>query len=396
MTARLAPILATLILLCPLTATAQDAEQQVKIDLLVRVPANTTGKVFISGSIEPLGLWKPDGLPLERVDDNTHRATLSLKKGTGLEFKVTRGTWETVERGEKGEDIANRFLTADADKTVTITVANWSTAAAATPRAERKSTATGDIRLHDAVHSKLLDNNRRVWVWLPPSYKNDPEMRYPVLYMHDGQNVFDVATSFAGEWRADETATKLIAEKRINPLIIVAVENNARRMEEYTASLGKPARGDLYARFLLEELKPFIDKTYRTLPAREHTAVAGSSLGGLISLYIAAKYPDHVGLAAVISPALWWDDKRLLTDLSADTNWIRGTRFWLDMGTKEGTDPDFHLRNSRDLAKRFRADPTLREGIDYAYHEIENAPHNESAWSARFDQVLEFLFATSR
>ena len=162
MTARLVPILAALIFLYSLTATAQDAEQ-VKIDLLVRVPANTTGKVFISGSIEPLGLWKPDGLALERTDATTHRTTLSLKKGTRFEFKVTRGTWETVERGDKGEDIANRLLTADAGKTVTITVANWSTASA-TPRAERKSTATGDIRLHDAVHSKLLDNDRRVWV----------------------------------------------------------------------------------------------------------------------------------------------------------------------------------------------------------------------------------------
>jgi predicted alpha/beta superfamily hydrolase len=390
MTAWLASILVPLILLCSFAASAQDAEH-VKIDLIVRVPAATTGKVFVSGSIEPLGLWKPDGLALDRTDAATHRSTLLLKKGTRFEFKVTRGTWETVERGEKGEDIENRLCVADADKTVSITVANWSTAAA-TPRAERKSTQTGDIRLHDAVHSKLLDNDRRVWVWLPPTYEKETDARYPVLYMHDGQNVFDNATSFAGEWRADETAMKLIQEERIKPLIIVAIENNAHRMEEYTAAPTKPGRGDLYARFLLEELKPLIDKTYRSLPDRAHTAVAGSSLGGLISLYIAAKYPDHVGLAAVISPALWWDDKRLLTDLSTETNWMHGTKFWLDMGTKEGTDPDFHLRNSRDLAKRFRADPTLREGRDFTYHEIEDAPHNESAWSARFDQVLEFLF----
>jgi predicted alpha/beta superfamily hydrolase len=241
--------------------------------------------------------------------------------------------------------------------------------------------------VHENFHSKLLDNTRRIWVWLPPSYRKDTDARYPVLYMHDGQNVFDDATSFAGEWRSDETAATLIESKRIVPIIIVAIENNAQRMDEYTHTRS----GGRYARFLLDELKPFIDKTYRTRSGREHTALAGSSLGGLISLYIASKYPDRVGMAGVISPALWWDERRLLADVAKDTAWTRRARIWLDVGTKEGADAERYLRHTRELAGLLRT-AGMQEGQDFVYREIADAPHNEAAWAARFDRVLDFFF----
>src|SRR5262249_44323272 len=151
-------------------------------------------------------------------------------------------------------------------------------------------------------HSKILNNDRRLIVWLPPGY-NTRQQRYPVLYMHDGQNLFDDATSFLGEWHADETATMLIEQKRIEPIIIVGVENTGTsRLDEYTPTEGEDrtgattrragGRGELYAQFLIQEVKPFIDANYRTLPDREHTAVAGSSLGGLISLYLGYQHGD--------------------------------------------------------------------------------------------------------
>ena len=171
--------------------------------------------------------------------------------------------------------------------------------------------------------SKILGNERSILVWLPPQYQTDSAARYPVLYLHDGQNCFDAATSFAGEWRADETAGELIAAGKIAPIIMVAVANagsaesmNTRRTRD--ASQDHGGKGELYAKFLIEELKPFIDSNYRTLSDRAHTAVAGSSLGGLISLYMGYKHGDVFSMCGVISPSLWWDDCSLLKEIQAE------------------------------------------------------------------------------
>src|SRR4030095_6468982 len=139
-----------------------------------------------------------------------------------------------------------------------------------------KHTRSGDIREHDKFASKNLGNERRLLVWLAPGYETSAPQRYDVLYMHDGQNVFDDWTSFAGEWGADETAKTLIDQKKIRPIIIVAIENNNRRIDEYTMSRddrrGGGGDGAKYVKFVAEEVKPFIDKTYRTKPSRENTA----------------------------------------------------------------------------------------------------------------------------
>jgi predicted alpha/beta superfamily hydrolase len=220
--------------------------------------------------------------------------------------------------------------------------------------------------------------------------------------MHDGQNIFDRATGFGGqEWEVDETAQRLIAEKKIEPLIIVAIYNTSARMSEYTPVGSNPPpqrNGDDYTRFLVDELKPFMDSTYRTRPSRENTAVAGSSLGGLISLGMAFSRPDVFGKAGVVSPSLFWNEGQLLKEAAriGPTGSLREVKFWVDIGMREGSPArgdsiSSAVRNTRQLVDEFRKFG-LVQGADYFYLEVPDGQHNERSWAKRVDQMLTFLF----
>jgi predicted alpha/beta superfamily hydrolase len=251
------------------------------------------------------------------------------------------------------------------------------------------------VRTHD-VHSKILNNNRKVLVWLPPGYEKDSSRRYPVLYMHDGQNLFDDATSFAGEWRADETAQQLVEQGKIEPIIIVGIENTWQRVLEYTPTVdaGEGGRGQQYARFVVEEVKPLIDQTYRTKPDAANTAVGGSSLGGLISIYMVQKHGDVFGRCAAVSPSLWWGNGKYLADMTRDMSFAKGKRIWLDMGTSENADPALsreNVQHCETFANALRV-AGLTTDKDYAWRAYDGAAHNETAWADRFDDVLIFLF----
>jgi len=381
------------------------ASKTVKVKFVVAVPEETAeaDAVYLSGNLDAMGGWNAQGIPLKRQANGDYTASVDLPRGAKLEYKANRGSWSTVEKSSLGREIANRVLVLDNDKTERITVANWREPTTTQPQ---ESTTVGDVRYHRDFHSRILANNRTLIVWLPPEYESDPGQRYPVLYMHDGQNLFDASTSFAGEWRADETAMRLITEKRIEPIIIVGIENNGpARVNEYTPTRSATTRtgtlveeggqGEQYEHFLIEEVKPFIDRTYRTLPDREHTAVAGSSLGGLISLHLAWKHNDVFSKCGCISPSLWWDNFKMLRAFESDHDWMKRTKLWVDMGTAEGAGMglDKNLLAARFL-EAIMMRVGLREGIDYQYLEVEGAGHNEQAWSERFDQVLLFLFGT--
>lgn len=174
----------------------------------------------------------------------------------------------------------------------------------------RAHTLSGLIRFHRRRGSAHSPHRRDIAVYLPPGYGSTRSVRYPVLYMHDGQNLFDAASAFGGvEWGVDETAERLIAAGRIAPLIVVGICNTPDRLLEYTpvADVRHGGGGaESYGRFLIEELKPAIDSTYRTLPDREHTGVAGSSLGGLVSLHLGIAYPEVFSRLGVVSPAVGW------------------------------------------------------------------------------------------
>jgi predicted alpha/beta superfamily hydrolase len=266
--------------------------------------------------------------------------------------------------------------------------------------AQRTPTLTGDIKLHQRFHSKILNNDRDVIVYLPPGYEKGKTRRYSVFYMHDGQNLFDGATSFipGQEWRVDEIAQSLILSGKIEPLIIVGVYNaGAERVNEYTAAPDPKykagGKGDLYGRFLVEELKPFIDLTYRTKKDARHTGLGGSSLGGLISLFLGLKYATVFTRIAVVSPAVWWADDQIVHYIENEPRKLP-LRIWLDIGTKEGRDAkeaQATVDGAR-LLKQTLIGKGWEPGKDLKYFEAEGAEHNERAWAARIDQILEFLF----
>jgi predicted alpha/beta superfamily hydrolase len=265
-----------------------------------------------------------------------------------------------------------------------------------------KHTLTGNIKRHRAFHSKVLGNRRDVLVYLPPGYSRLSRRRYPVLYLHDGQNVFDAATSFAGvEWGVDEAAQRLIGQKLIEPLIIVAVANiGEERIHEYAPTPGviepkdkpkKRSRGlaRIYGQFLIEELKPYIDRKYRTQREAEFTGLGGSSLGGLATLAMGILFPQAFTRLIVMSPSIWWDDFSVyrLVDMVEEKPPLK---IWLDTGTAEpGWEQARELRN-RLVEKGWTLD------VDLSYLEIKGADHSEAAWAMRVEPALRFLFPAHR
>ena len=261
-----------------------------------------------------------------------------------------------------------------------------------------KHTLTGIIKRHRAFHSKVLGNRRDVLVYLPPGYRRFSSRRYPVLYLQDGQNVFDAATSFAGvEWGVDETAQRLIYQKLIEPLIIVAVANiGEERIHEYapTPAVIEPkdhprmrSRGlaPLYGQFLIEELKPFIDRKYRTKREAEFTGLGGSSLGGLATLAMGIFYSEVFRRLIVMSPSIWWDDYAIFR-LVGILGKKPPLKIWLDTGTGE---PGWKLAS--DL-RDYLIDKGWQLGVDLSYVEVKGANHSEAAWAARVEPALRFLF----
>jgi len=266
--------------------------------------------------------------------------------------------------------------------------------------AQQPHTITGNISVHKNFYSKILNNSRDLLVYLPPGYNANKKQRYDVFYMHDGQNLFDGATSFipGQEWHADETAQQLINENKIEPLIIVGIYNKGKdRANEYTPAEDQKykvgGKADLYGRMLVEELKPFIDHNYRTLHDPDHTGLGGSSLGGIVSLYVGLKYPKTFGRLAVISPSVWFADYQIVKFVEALPAQPKA-RIWLDIGTKEG-------RDAKEAAETVASTERLNEALikkgwkpakDLNYFEAEGAEHSERAWAARLPQVLLYLY----
>lgn len=369
-----------------------------RITFRVTAPPDVPEKapLFLAGNLPQLGSWNAAGVQLDHGSDGKWSATLDLPTGANIEFKITRGNWESVEKGPDGQELDNRKHTVNGDATLDIVVARFAAGAAALPK--NLSTRSGDLRVHEKFRSKILANERRIWVWLPPGYEQNAETRYPVLYLQDGQNLFDNATSFAGEWRADETAGRLVAEGKIRPLIIVGIDHaGSERLNEYgptkDATVNAGGKAAEYARFLLEEVMPFIDQTYRTLPDREQTGIGGSSMGGLVGLFIAREHNDRFGLVAALSPTLGWDNANLLKSIAGSDPWIRSTRIWTDVGDAEGDDMDrVRAVSHLNLLAATLKQSGRAEGRDFVARVVEGAAHNEAAWAARLEDVLRFLY----
>ncbi len=258
---------------------------------------------------------------------------------------------------------------------------------------EARSDLPARLRKHERFISRILEQHHDLLVYVPPGYDDQGERHFPVLYMQDGQNLFDGATAFipGNYWHMGETADALIENGSIEPLIIVGIYNSGvKRIDEYTPvpdqRLGGGHAND-YGRMLVEELKPFIDAQYRTLAGQEHCGIGGSSLGGLVSLYFGLLYPAVFSRLAVMSPSVWWRKRAILTSV-AQLAEKPNARIWLDIGMKESSNalPDTRLLRDQLIQKGWRL------GIDLAYTEDEAGEHTESAWANRTGPMLQFLF----
>jgi predicted alpha/beta superfamily hydrolase len=267
-------------------------------------------------------------------------------------------------------------------------------------------TVTGHLFVMEQVHSPQLNNQRDILVYLPPSYDRSAasaDHRYPVIYMHDGQNLFDAATSFVGEWQVDETLEFLSGEG-IEAIAVGIPNISERRVHElspFKHAGESEGLGDAYLLFIVETVKPLIDASFRTMPDREHTGILGSSLGGLISLYAFLKHPDVFGFAGIVSPALSSGDNALFRMVEQMAS-IPPGRLYMDVGTNEGgnilKDPAAIPAFSRRYLEAVRQmrDLLRAKGCQQLkYVEDPDAVHNEGAWARRLPDALRFLLSTS-
>jgi len=238
--------------------------------------------------------------------------------------------------------------------------------------------------------SPQLGNSRTLMVYLPPSYQENRLKRYPVLYMHDGQNLFDAATSaFGTEWRVDETINAAIPAGQMDEVIVVGVYNTANRIWEYTPCCDAGYGGggaDAYERFLIDTVKPYVDQTYRTLSGKDNTAIMGSSLGGLVSCYVARRNPAVFSKAGCMSSSFWWNAEAFTLQVEQSTAHVP-VRFYIDAGTVNDG-----LTQTQRMDAALRADGYV-QGLDLKFVTAQGASHNEASWAARVGTPLSFLFA---
>ncbi len=358
------------------------------VTFIVEVPEYTPkdAKLYIAGNFNG---WNPsDSYYILKREGNIFKGTFELSGK--IEYKVTRGSWESVEKGKNGEEIPNRVILVNKDMEVKIKVYHWRDFVEK-QSAGLKQTYTGNIKLIKDFYSPELGNKRNIIIYLPPDYENSND-RYPVLYMHDGQNIFDASTSFSGiEWSADESAEKLINEGIIKPIIIVGIYNaGSERINEYSPWVDKNyggGKGELYAQFIVNTLKPFIDDNFRTLSDRENTAILGSSMGGLISLYIGLKYNNVFSKIGVMSPSFWFVDRKVFEFVNS-TEVPNDTLIYMDVGTLEGSNPDVYVNDARNMYKLLQK----KSNVEVLYMEDRGAIHSESAWAKRFPEALIYFF----
>jgi predicted alpha/beta superfamily hydrolase len=256
------------------------------------------------------------------------------------------------------------------------------------------SRRVGSLQHFPDVRSRFLPQTHELVVCVPPEYETEPDRRYPVLYLHDGQNVFDdlPMSPFGVQWGVDTTARALMLAGIVEPMILVAIGNAGRdRIDEYTPTRDNAhdagGMADRYAQMVVYEIKPFIDKHYRTRRGARDTGLAGSSLGGLLTLHMGLTHPAVFGKLGLLSPSVWWDDRWIVRQLNAAEGRRSDLKIWLDVGTGERR----MLKGTR-LLHRMLLRKGWQDGVDLSYLEADGALHDERAWGERTGLFLKFLF----
>lgn len=372
-------LLISLVLFFPCTSFAQET-----VELKMFVISKDVQKeenVYISGNNEQFGNWNPSLIYFEKIDDTLWTKTFSFPVNTYLEFKFTKGSWSNEALNENGVVPENYKLLLISDTTLSFNVNSWKDPNSINITGQ----ITGAVEYLRDMKTEGLEP-RDIVIWLPPSYNFEPEKRYPVLYMHDGQNIIDPLTaSFQVDWQLDETADSLIRFGEIEEIIIVGIYNTMNRRSEYSPN----DTGYRYMDFIVNELKPYIDKNYKTKPEKEFTAVGGSSMGGLISFMLAWEYPDVFSKAACLSPAFIYRDYDYVKELLNYNGAKKQILLYFDNG---GIDLEEKLQPGIDEMMKVLDEKGYKINEDYYWFKDPEAVHFESAWAERSWRFLKLFF----
>ncbi|WP_372756034.1 alpha/beta hydrolase [Mariniflexile sp.] len=343
---------------------------------------NYNQNVFVSGDFEGWSGGKEEFKLLK--SNGKYHITIPKLKET-ISFKFTLGSWDFSECDGNGNPITNRVYTfGNTSDTIYVKIAKWTDSTSKIKR----STALKNVHVFsEEFKIPQLNRTRRISVYLPPNYESSSE-NYPVLYMHDGQNVFDLATSYAGEWEVDETLDRLYKERGLGIIVVAINHGGETRLNEYSPWFNPKygvAEGDAYLKFIINTLKPEIDKSFRTKKDSNNTAIMGSSMGGLISHYAGLKYSKVFGKVGVFSPSFWYsEDAFLFTETKSKLK--HGKMYYL-VGGKEG---EGMVENVEKMVNIMKLNKFSKNNIRTKV--VLNGTHSESFWKTEFESAVLWLF----
>lgn len=358
------------------------SQEKTKVTFEINTPTlGDSSTVFITGSEPELGGWVPDKMPMEKISKTLWRRTFLLQKGITVEYKLTKGSWSSEALGNDLTIPRNFSLKIDKDTVVIHTIINW--------RDKNNFKVAGQITGKVIYHNNFVIDGlrpRNIFVWLPPDYDSQKEKRYPVFYMHDGQNLIDPRTSNTFiDWQVDEVADSLIRSGDVEPFIIVGINNTDDRGTEYNNT----EHGKLYMKLIVEKIKPFIDSNYRTLTDAANTAVGGSSMGGLISMIIVWEYPDVFSKAACFSPAFRINAIDYVSVVKEYNGAKKNILLYIDNG---GVALEGLLQPGIDSMIEVLTKKGFVEENDLFVFIDEKAEHNEAAWAKRVWRPIKLFF----
>jgi len=360
---------------------AQKSEYNVTIQVIAEV--EDSAKVYIVGNVKEFGSWNPSKVELEKIDNKTWRKNFSFPQNTTLEFKFTTGSWANEALTNEKTVPSNYILKVEHDTTFQTEINYWKENTE--PVNVFKGQITGTVKYHKSLEWEGL-KSRDVIVWLPPGYEENIYERYPVLYMHDGQNIVDPKTSTFGiDWQIDEAADSLIKQNKIHPIIIVGIYNTADRSSEYK----NIDSGFSYMDFVINKLKPLIDKTYRTKPDRENTANGGSSLAGLTSLMFVWEHPEIFSKAICMSPAFKISNIDYVSSVEKYSGESKNVKLYFYNG---GITLEERLQPGIDEMIKVLLSKGFELNKDLYFVKDKNAEHNESSWAKKIPEALKLFF----
>jgi len=368
------------------------AQAQLTLNI-TSIPVNTppAANIYVVGTFNN---WNPGDASkiLSPIGGGQYQIVLNPSVGE-LKFKFTRGSWATVEGNASGTYLPDRvFNYTGQPATLNLSILSWEDLGVS----GGNGTAAPNVQILDnAFYIPQLDRNRRIWLYLPPDYQTSSK-KYPVLYMQDGQNLFDAQTSFSGEWEVDESLNDLHAQGDWG-CIVVGIDNGAQyRIDEYSPWVNPQyggGQGDTYVEFIVNTLKPYIDANFRTLPGRKTTGIAGSSLGGLIAMYAFSERQDIFAKAGILSPAFWFAGNESANHVA--THFKQGnSRVYFLAGADEednGSQSNYVVEDMQTVA-----DAMGTAGFsagESSFNVIADGKHAEWFWAREFPEVYEWLFA---